>query len=150
MYVGSFLCVRVTRRMLLEEASQGASISAIIANPPFLLSFDHNCYSGLTSGAYLVYWNGRALIFVVSLAPSDRGRIDVARQELHWMTRERGASHSPLLVFANKSDLNTAQAIAELDAQSPSKVQPWTKEELWEALEMDKVKERAKTIIVCR
>jgi len=132
---------------LLEEASQGASISAIIANPPFLLSFDHNCFSGLTSGAYLVYWNGHALIFVVSLAPSDRGRIDVARQELHRMTRERGASHCPLLVFANKSDLNTAQAIAE---QNPSKVQPWTKEELWEALEMDKVKERAKTIIVCR
>jgi len=134
---------------LLKEASQGASISAIITNPLFLLSFGHNCFSGLTNGAYLVYWNGHALIFVVSLAPSDRGRIDVARQELRRMMRESGASHLPLLVFANKSDLNTAQAIAELDAQSPSKVQPWTKEELWEALEIDKVKERAKTIIVC-
>ena len=74
----------------------------------------------------------------------------MARQELHRMTRERSTSHLPLLVFASKSDLNTAQAIAELDAQSPSKVQPWTKEELWEALEMNKVKGRAKTIIVCR
>ena len=73
----------------------------------------------------------------------------MARQELHRMTRERSTSHLPLLVFASKSDLNTTQTRAELDAQSLSKVQPWTKEELWEALEIDKVKKRAKTIIVC-
>ena len=65
------------------------------------------------------------------------------------MAREREISHLPLLVFASKSDLNAAKATAGLDAQVPSGVPPWTKEELWEALDMDRVEHKVKTIIVC-
>lgn len=57
-------------------------------------------------------------------------------------------SHLPLLVFASKSDLNIAQATTETDAQGLSEVPPWTKEELWEALEIDRVMNKVKTIIV--
>jgi hypothetical protein len=74
----------------------------------------------------------------------------MAREEIHRMAQERDISHLPLLVFASKSDLNTAQATVEPGATEPSGVSPWTKEELWEALEMDKVEHKAKEIIVRR
>jgi len=98
------------------------------------------------------YWNGHAFIFVVSLAPSDRGRINVVREQLHTTAREldRGSLvNCPLLVLANKSDLNTAQATAESGTQGQVEVPPWTKEGLWEALEMDRMEHKTKTIIFC-
>jgi hypothetical protein len=54
----------------------------------------------------------------------------------------------PLLVLANKSDLNTAQVTAESGIQGQVEVPPWTKEGLWEALEMDRMEHKIKTIIV--
>jgi hypothetical protein len=54
----------------------------------------------------------------------------------------------PLLVLANKSDLNTAQATADSGTQGQVEVPPWTKEGLWEALEMDRMEHKIKTIIV--
>jgi len=98
------------------------------------------------------YWNGHAFIFVVSLAPSDRGRINVAREELHTMVQELDRAslvNPPLLVLANKSDLNTAQVTAESGIQGQVEVPPWTKEGLWEALEMDRMEHKIKTIIFC-
>lgn len=100
-------------------------------------------------GYSLDLWHGHAFIFVVSLARSDRGSISVAREELHRLAQEREISHLPLLVFASKSDLNTAQTTIEKETQGLSEVPPWTKEGLWEALEMHRVLNKVKTIIVC-
>ena len=147
MYVDSFPRAHVTLRMIVVDNPRDPPLSRTLLS---CCPCDHSCVPGLTRETFLGYWHGHAFIFVVSLAPSDHGRIHVAREELHRVVRERGVSHLPLLIFASKSDLNTAQAINETETQGLSEVPPWTKEELWEALAVDRLGQKVKTIIVRR
>ena len=65
------------------------------------------------------YPNTQGLIFVVDR--SDRGRVDLAREELHKMLAEEDLKDAVLLVFANKQDLgvmSVAEIIDKLDLQS--------------------------------
>jgi GTPase SAR1 family protein len=64
----------------------------------------------------LYYTSTNGIIFVVDAA--DQDRFSIARQELHGVLQESELKGLPLLVFANKMDLETASPVTEISQVS--------------------------------
>ncbi|XVE49245.1 hypothetical protein DITRI_Ditri01bG0067300 [Diplodiscus trichospermus] len=58
------------------------------------------------------FLNVQGIIFVVE--SNDRERISEARKELHWSLSDNELTNAPLLVFANKQDLENAMTATEV------------------------------------
>lgn len=108
-----------------------------ITNPSTQSTIDFTCWDlggqeQLREAWQLYYQHTDAVMFVVDAA--EHGRFAVAKKVLHrLLTEEPSLAHCPLLVMANKQDLEAAVSPAEL----------------MDVLELGKFKDRTWTLMGC-